>query len=185
VRADVMDWLSSQRTEPERFDLVFCSYGVAGWLSDLTLWARGIRELLAAHGRFVYVEFHPLIWSLDSEFRLTKDPYFAPGRVFAEPVGDYVQRSGPLLAPSGYLEGEQPFDNPYPAHSFQWTLGDVVTALGSADLLIERLEEYPFLNGARSIPNLVEKEGRRLYPPEGIAAVPLMFGLRARAAAPP
>jgi SAM-dependent methyltransferase len=184
VRADVMDWLTSQRGEPGRFDLVFCSYGVAGWLSDLAPWARGIRELLAANGRFVYVEFHPLIWSLDSDFRLTKDPYFAAGRVFDEPVGDYVERSGPLLAPSGYVESEQPFANPYPAHSFQWTLGDLVTALGSADLLIERLEEYPFLNGARSIANLVEKEGRRLYPPADVAAVPLMFGLRARAAAP-
>lgn len=183
IRADVLDWLPAGADSDTRFDVIFCSYGVAAWLSALEPWARGIVRRLAPNGRFVYVEFHPLIWSFDPEFRFTKDPYFAKDRLFSQPVDDYVARSGALLAPSGYVDTEQTFQNPYPAHSFQWTLADLVTALADAGLRIERLEEYPFANGCRIIPTLVEKEGRRLYPPEGIASPPLMFGLRARRAA--
>lgn len=181
-RADVLEWLPQAAARGLRFDRVFCSYGVAGWLSDLDAWTRGIAGVLAPGGRFVYVEIHPLLWSFDPEFRATKDPYFAPGRVFVEPVGDYVDRSGELLAPSGFVPSDGPYVNPHPAHSFQWTLADVVTAVAGAGLVVERLEEYPYVNGVRSIPSLVEREGRRLYPPDGVALVPLMFGLRARRA---
>ena len=180
LRADVLEWLPDAAARGLKFERVFCSYGVVGWLSDLELWARGVHGVLAPGGHFAYVEVHPLVWSFDEQFRATKDPYFAPGHVFVDPVGDYVGKSGELLAPSGFIASPRPYLNPHPAHSFQWTLGDIVTALASAGLIIERLEEYPFLNGVRSIASLVEREGRRLYPPDGVASVPLMFGLRAR-----
>lgn len=177
VRADVIDWMA---TTTERFDAVFCSYGVVGWLSDLGPWARGVREVLSPGGRFVYVEFHPLVWSLDGAFRLSRDPYFARGHVFTDPVEDYVGRSGDLLAPSGFVATDAAFENPHRANAFQWTLGDIVTAAASAGLVVERLDEYPYANGCRVIPTLVEREGRRLYPPDGVATPPLMLGLRAR-----
>ncbi|MEO8181716.1 MAG: class I SAM-dependent methyltransferase [Deltaproteobacteria bacterium] len=182
VRADVLEWLPEAAARGLSFERVFCSYGVAGWLSDLDLWARGIHGVLAPRGCFVYVEVHPLVWSFDEQFRAAKDPYFAPGHIFVEPVGDYVAKSGELLAPSGFIASTEVQVNPHPAHSFQWTLGDIVTAIASSGLVVERLEEYPFLNGVRSIASLVEREGRRLYPPQGVASIPLMFGLRARRA---
>jgi SAM-dependent methyltransferase len=181
VRADVLDWLEETAAAGTRFDAVFCSYGVAAWLSDLAPWARGIERVLVENGRFVYVEFHPLVWSFDEQFQFVKDPYFAPGHVFEDPVGDYVGASGALLAPSGFVETSETFQNPHRAHSFQWTLADLLTAVGSAGLALERFEEYPFVNGCRIIPSLVEREGRRLYPPAGVASPPLMFGLSARA----
>ena len=90
-----------------------------------------------------YVELHPLVWSFDTEFRASKDPYFAPGHVFVEPVGDYVGKSGPLLAPSGFIASAEPYLNPHPAHSFQWTLGDIVRDpyFGLPDLPPEEKEE--------------------------------------------
>lgn len=179
-RDDVLAWLPAANAAGRTFDRVFCSYGVAGWLSDLDAWARGIAGVLAPGGQFVYVEFHPLIWSFDEEFRATRDPYFAPGRVFVDPVGDYVGKSGAALAPSGFVEVVNAPVNPHPAHSFQWTLGDIVTAVATAGLIVERLEEYPYANGAKSIASMVEGSGARMSPPEGIASVPLMFGLRAR-----
>jgi SAM-dependent methyltransferase len=176
-RADVLDWLAETARSSRRFDVVFCSYGVVGWLSDLDAWAQGIHGVLVPGGRFVYVEFHPLVWSLDDQFRFSKDPYFAPERVFTEPVSDYVAESGELLAPSGFVAAGGTFENPHPAHGFQWTLGQIVTALARAGLALERLEEYPFVNGCRVIPSLVEAPGRRLVPPPGVALPPLMFGL--------
>lgn len=180
-RADVFEWLEEAGATGTRFDVVYCSYGVAAWLSDLAPWARGIERVLVENGRFVYLEFHPLVWSFDEQFRFCRDPYFAPGRVFDHPVQDYVGAAGALLAPSGFVETSDPFHNPRPAHAFQWTLADLLTAVAQAGLSLERFEEYPFANGCRVIPSLVEREGRRLYPPEGVASPPLMFGLSARA----
>lgn len=177
IRADVLEWLEAT---PARFDQVFSSYGVVGWLADLGAWARGVHRVLRPGGHLVYVDFHPLIWSFDPEFRFIKDPYFAPGQVFTEPVQDYVAKSGPLLTPSGWVEGAVSESNPHGAHSFQYTMGELLTALAEAGLILEQLREYPYANGCKIIPTLVEKEGRRLYPPEGVALPPLMFGLKMR-----
>jgi len=43
----------------ERFDVVFTSYGVVGWLPRLEPWARAIAASLAPGGTFHGVEFHP------------------------------------------------------------------------------------------------------------------------------
>src|SRR5688500_11146373 len=59
VRADVYDWLEAAQDHPERYDVVFSSYGVLIWLSDLTLWAKRISAILAPGGRVVLIEFHP------------------------------------------------------------------------------------------------------------------------------
>lgn len=177
VQEDALQYL---QREGLRFDLVFSSYGALPWLPDLERWARGLARVLAPGGRVVVMEFHPLVWSIDAEWRLSKDPYFAPGQRFSAPVEDYVGRSGPALAPMGYRELDAPYHNPHPAHAYQWTVADIVTAVAQAGLTIERLTEYPYANGCRVIPSLVEAEGRRLFPPPGAPSVPLMLGLVAR-----
>ena len=52
-----------------KFDLIFTSYGVIGWLPDLDEWATLIADFLKQGGIFYLVEFHPFIWIYDSEFR--------------------------------------------------------------------------------------------------------------------
>ncbi|MBK6682971.1 MAG: methyltransferase domain-containing protein [Deltaproteobacteria bacterium] len=177
VRSEAFQYLEH---EERRFEVVFSSYGALTWLPDLDRWAQGAARVLEPGGRVVICEFHPLVWSIDAEWRLSKDPYFAPGHRFSAPVEDYVGRSGPALAPMGYRELDAPFHNPHPAHAYQWTLADTVTAVARAGLFIERLTEYPYANGCRVIPSLVEGEGRRLHPPPGVPSVPLMYGLVAR-----
>lgn len=173
VEHELISWLE---TTPERFALAFSSYGAAGWLRDLPAWARGIHRILSPGGRFVYVEFHPIVWSIGADLRLSGDDYFAPGP-FTEPVGDYVADSGAgLLAVSA---GETT-KNVVPATSWQHTLGQVVSALAGAGLRIEDLREYPHANGCKLIPALVPGEGRRWRWPEGAARLPLMFGVTAR-----
>jgi len=56
VRSDLFDWFAS---EDEKYDVVFTSYGVLGWLSDLGIWAKGINKVLANDGVLCLVEFHP------------------------------------------------------------------------------------------------------------------------------
>jgi hypothetical protein len=74
------------------------------------------------------------------------------------------------------------FQNPYPAHEFQWGIGEVVTALLAAGLTLEALREYPYANGARLFHRMQELPGRRLAPPDGVPSLPLMYGIAARQA---
>lgn len=69
-RADVYDWLAEAAEWPERYDVVFCSYGALCWLSDLKRWAAGIAAVLAPGGRLVVVDFHPVSLMLDEDWWL-------------------------------------------------------------------------------------------------------------------
>jgi SAM-dependent methyltransferase len=172
--AEVVAWMAATEA---RFDVAFASYGATVWLPDLDAWARGVRRILAPGGRFVYVEFHPVLWSISSDLRLAGDDYFSSTPV-VEPVGDYVAASGAGLgAPAGATPGR----NDVPATCWQHGLGAIVTALARAGLVIDELREYPYANGCRVNASLVEGEARRWVWPPGVPRVPLMFGLRATA----
>ncbi|AKV03960.1 hypothetical protein AKJ09_10623 [Labilithrix luteola] len=172
VEAEVVSWMHETS---DRFDLAFSSYGAVGWLPDLDAWATGLRRILVPGGRFVYVEFHPLVWSIRDGGRLSGDDYFAT-EPFFEPVGDYVGTSGKAL---GAVTVGSTTKNDVPATSYQHTLARVVTALATAGFRLERLEEYPHANGCKVSDALVEGENRRWVFPAGVARVPLMFGLSA------
>lgn len=180
VRADVYDWLRETAAGSQRFDIVYCAYGVICWLDDLGDWARGMTAILKPGGRFALVEFHPVSNMFDSRWRLAVD-YPACGRLLPlAGIGDYVGASEGGLTPSGYAEGIQNFVNPEPCYLHQWGLGEVVTALAEAGLAITALHEYPYINGERPFVEMRADADRRMYPPDGVPALPLMYGLAAR-----
>lgn len=53
----------------ETFDVVYTSYGVISWLGDLNNWGKIIAQYLKPGGRFIMVEFHPMLWMLDEQFK--------------------------------------------------------------------------------------------------------------------
>ena len=179
VEAEVCGWMA--RTD-ERFEIAFSSYGTTGWLEDLDAWARGVARVLAPGGVLVYQEFHPLRWSFaplddgSGTLALTKDDYFADGP-FREPVGDYVLESGAGL---GVTSEAESVPNTHVATSWQHGLGQIVTAIARAGLVIERLEGQPHSNGNRAFACMVLGDDRRWRLPSGMPRVPLMFGVRAR-----
>lgn len=178
IQSEAQAFLES--AEPGSFDAVFMSYGALIWIADLARLFRGIARVLAPGGRYVSLEFHPLVWSFADDLRSIKDPYFAPGHVFSEPVGDYVATSGAALTPSGLATppaGEAALVNPHRAHSYQHTVADQLTAMIGAGLAITTVREYPYANGCRINAALVEREGRRFTPPDGAPDLPLMFGV--------
>ena len=177
-RADVYDWLDAARDRDERFDLVFCSYGSICWLSDLERWAAGVSAVLVPGGCLVTVDFHPVSMMFNELFELTY-PYFGEGRPckWEDGVQDYVAASGPALAPSGFQEGIQDFENPHAVYEFQWHVGAILSALLRSGLSIERFREYPYANGVKLFDNMREAPGRRMFPPDEVPGVPLMFGL--------
>jgi SAM-dependent methyltransferase len=179
VRSDVYDYL---RVERKRFDVVFCSYGVVGWLDDLASWARGIARVLKRGGRFVYVDFHPAAWVFDSKGKPAW-PYATSGAVVeTSPVSDYVARSGEGLVPWGFEAGIADFQNPHPSAQFAWGMADIVQALLDAGLELERFDEYPYSNGCAIFEEMTMDAQRRFRVGKGYPEVPLMFGLRARRA---
>ncbi|GMU62051.1 MAG: SAM-dependent methyltransferase [Myxococcaceae bacterium] len=175
VRADVYDYLTAKRPT---FDVVFCSYGVTGWLEDLDRWAQGIARRLKRGGRFVYVEFHPVVFTFD-ECGRPAFPYSTHGVPLRGPgVADYVQASGPALAPSGYVAGVRNFVNPHGAVEFAWSLAEIVQAVLDAGLHVDHLSEYSWSNGFAPFRGM-RRRGAKYFPAPGQPQVPLMFSLRA------
>lgn len=110
TRADIYDWLEREAAEnPASYDIAFSSYGFLCWLSDLTVWAKGIHAILKPGGRFAAVEFHPFAMCFDQDWEPVYD--YGGGNPIREDdgVSDYVGLSGDALAPSGFAGGEQRF----------------------------------------------------------------------------
>jgi len=151
------------------------------WLSDIKLWAKGVAGILNPGGRLVVVDFHPLLMVFEEDWSLKYD-YFSSGAALRGEKGidDYVAVAGQSLAPSGYQDGIKDFANPFPSYEFQWTIGEIVSAVIDAGFILNALNEYPFMNGAKLMSNMIEGENGRMYPPDRLPRLPLMYGLAAR-----
>jgi SAM-dependent methyltransferase len=180
-RMDVYDWLEETAQREQRFDLVFCSYGAICWLSNLEVWARGINTVLKPGGRFVTVEFHPVMGMFNEKLERTYD-YFVDGQplTWEEGVNDYVAISREGLTSGNALEGIKDFQNPYRVHEFFWGIGQIVTALLATGLQLTTLKEYPYSNGFKPFHQMQELPNRRWSIPEGQPNLPLMYAIAAQ-----
>lgn len=57
------------------FDIIYTSYGVVNWLPDLNAWGNVINHFLSPVGFFLMIEFHPILWMFDEEYKNIKYPY--------------------------------------------------------------------------------------------------------------
>ena len=176
-RADVYDWLA--RAPGTSADLVFCSYGWMGWLSDLPTWARGVARILRPGARFVAVEFHPVIFTLDAEGKVEWPLHSEEPLACDEGISDYVGTAEGALSPSGHLETAD-FANPEATWEFAHSTIDLFRALLDSGLVLERLEEWPFSNGCDPWGACRVDQARRMWPPEPLKGFPMMFGVSAR-----
>lgn len=109
-----------------RFDRVLTSYGTIGWLPDLEPWAGNIARYLKPGGRLVFAEFHPVVWMFDNGFQGIAYSYFNRATITEQEEGTYADRSAPIKLTS---------------HSWNHDLGEVLGALLSAGLRLERFVE--------------------------------------------
>jgi SAM-dependent methyltransferase len=177
-RADIYDWLPRAAKERRRFDRVFMTYGVLGWMSDLASLFHGLAGVLEHGGRIVSLEFHPSMMVFDDELQL-RYPYFRAAGPYTwnEGVSDYVALSGAPLTPSGWLDGEREFRNPHPVHEFPWAMSELMNAVVGAGLHIVDVREWPYANGFKPWKKMRELPGGRYAAPVGLPELPLMFGL--------
>lgn len=80
----------------EKFDIVFTSYGTIGWLPDLEKWAKVVSKFLKPNGQFVFVEFHPVVWMFDDNFREIKYNYFNTGVIQETQEGTYAEKEAEI-----------------------------------------------------------------------------------------
>ena len=115
----------------ERFDIVFTSYGVIGWLPDLDKWASVIAQSLKPGGIFYMVEFHPVIWMMDENFEHIKYHYHNHEVIVEEQSGTYTDRDA---------------DIHYKEYSWNHNLSEVLNALIQNGLSIQNFNEYNYSN---------------------------------------
>jgi len=112
-----------------QFDIVFTSYGVIGWLPDLQRWGAVISRFLKPGGRFVMVEFHPLVWIFDNDFTHIRYSYFNTETIEEESTGSYTDRSAPIR---------------YTEVSWNHSLDEVFNGLWQNGLQLTGFREYDF-----------------------------------------
>ncbi|TNE55657.1 MAG: class I SAM-dependent methyltransferase [Bacteroidetes bacterium] len=113
----------------EQFDLVFTSYGTIGWLPDLRPWAQIVSRYLKPAGRFVFVEFHPVVWMFDNELKEISFDYFNTGPIVEEESGTYAEKEAPITLKTVTWNHE---------------LSDVVNKLIREGLEIRSLDEFDY-----------------------------------------
>jgi SAM-dependent methyltransferase len=137
VQADVEDLPSELKRG--RFDLVYTADGVLPWLPDLVPWAEGIAAALRSGGDFLLHEEHPVAQCVDQSLHWRED-------YFDEAL--HVYRGWTHFELSGPPATEEKVER-------FWRLGQVVTTLAGAGLVIRQLEEYPGASPFRKLPSRV------------------------------
>ena len=83
----------------QKFDIVYTSYGVVNWLPDLIQWGQVISQTLKDGGKFVIVEFHPILWMFNEEFSQVryaysrKEPYIVEESTYTDSENDNRQKT--------------------------------------------------------------------------------------------
>ena len=113
----------------KEFDIVFTSYGTIGWLPDLEKWAKVISKFLKPNGRFVFVEFHPVVWMFDYDFEKIGYRYFNSGAIIETESGTYANKTSDIC--SEYV---------------MWNhgLSEVINSLIKNNLEINTLDEFDY-----------------------------------------
>jgi SAM-dependent methyltransferase len=132
IEADVLD---TPHDLDGTADLLYTGRGSLIWLQDLDAWAAVLQRLLAPTGRLVLFEGHPAEWLFDADadgnWIATDYDYFAGPEASKGWAPEYIDR----LA----------IDEPDQSWKFarSWTLGEILTAMLSAGLRLERVSEHP------------------------------------------
>lgn len=112
-----------------RFDIVFTSYGTIGWLPDVEKWAGIVSHFLKPTGKFVFVEFHPVVWMFDNDFQKVEYNYFNKESILETEIGTYADKNAPLENTT---------------ESWNHSLGEVFTAIIKQNLRIKDFKEYDY-----------------------------------------
>jgi 2-polyprenyl-3-methyl-5-hydroxy-6-metoxy-1,4-benzoquinol methylase len=113
----------------EKFDIVFSSYGVIGWLPDMDLWSKVIYNFMKPKGKFVFVEFHPAVWMFDNDFKEIAFSYFNKEAIIETNKGTYANQNAAIETTE---------------ISWNHNLAEVLTSLLNCGLMLKDFQEYDY-----------------------------------------
>lgn len=147
----------------KKFDIIFTSYGVLCWLSNIKKWAKIVNYFLKNGGIFYIVELHPFTNILSCDFKISYK-YFKKGPDIDDSPGTYADWDADIKG-STYL--------------WNYTISDVINSLIKEGLKIEFMHEFPFTMYDQ-FPGFMEqnKKGQYVLKNKKIQ-IPLLFSLKA------
>jgi len=113
----------------QQFDIVFTSYGTIGWLPDVDKWAAVVSKFLKPDGKFVFAEFHPVIWMFDNDFTKVTYNYFKDEAIIEEETGTYAEKEADLRNET---------------ISWNHSISEVLGGLLNHGLTLEKFNEYDY-----------------------------------------
>ncbi|WP_329620196.1 acyltransferase domain-containing protein [Streptomyces sp. NBC_01255] len=160
--ADVYE--SEARLGSRAYDIVYTGVGALCWLPDIRKWAETVVSLLAPGGFLYLSEFHPFADTLGYDGRTVVHDYFDSGPQISDMSGTYADTKAST-------ENSR-------AVAFQHGLGEVVSALVSAGLRIDFLNEHD-MTIFQKFHSLSSHADGIFKSADGKPRVPLMYSLRA------
>lgn len=145
-----------------KFDIVYTSYGTIGWLPDLDKWAEVISGALKPNGKFVFVEFHPVLWMFDDNFTKIQYHYHNEQPIIEEYTGTYANKEAEIT--TNYI-------------GWNHSLSEVFQALLKNGLQIEHFNEYDYSN-YDCFNETVEFEPRKFRIKHLENRIPMMYSLK-------
>lgn len=115
----------------KKFDIVYTSYGSIGWFPDLDKWAKVISHFLKPGGKFVFVEFHPVLWMFDAYFTKIQYHYHNEKPIIEEFSGTYAEKDAAINTTQ---------------IGWNHSLSEVFQSLLKNCLHIESFDEYDYSN---------------------------------------
>jgi 2-polyprenyl-3-methyl-5-hydroxy-6-metoxy-1,4-benzoquinol methylase len=113
----------------KQFDIVFTSYGTIGWLPNLDKWAKIVSKYLKPDGKFIFVEFHPVVWMFDDNFQKIAYHYFNKEVIIETETGSYADKTADLT--DEYV-------------MWNHSMSDVVNSLVKNGMEINSLDEFDY-----------------------------------------
>ena len=152
-----------------KFDIVFTSYGVIGWLPDLYKWAEIIDNFLKTDGTFYLIENHPFGNLIDEkykeDFKIGYN-YFNDGKPYRfDEIGSYVDANAKI-------KNKTTYDWFHP-------MEDIINALLQVNFKLLFLHEFPF-SFFQIHPDMKRREDGYWEFQTFKHSIPMMFSLKAK-----
>ena len=113
----------------EKFDIIFTSYGTIGWFPDLDKWAALIAGYLKPGGKFVFIDFHPVMWMMDNDFSKFEYNYFKSDPIIETQTGTYAEKDSEIQITDV---------------SWNHSMSEVMNCLMDQALTMEHFKEYDY-----------------------------------------
>ncbi|MBW3519862.1 bifunctional 2-polyprenyl-6-hydroxyphenol methylase/3-demethylubiquinol 3-O-methyltransferase UbiG [Flavobacterium sp. NKUCC04_CG] len=112
-----------------QFDMVFTSYGTITWLPDLDKWGKLISRFLKPGGKFIFVEFHPVVWMFDDNFEKIDYNYFNVAPIIETENGTYADKNADIS--QSYV-------------TWNHSMSEVITALVNNSIALNEIQEFDY-----------------------------------------